>query len=289
MSSERTRSPVSLHGGHTTAVDGRARPRDMVEAAERAGFEIYGLSEHFYRPRDPRFRYSFELESSDWGRSGWPAFAAEVLAEKERCRAEGGPTVLLGAEVEYLPGFAEWTERELAKWPIDYRVLSVHFFNADGEFVPFDLSPKHWGYVAERCGGVVQLFARYFDQILEALSWDVADVLGHVDLIKIYADGPVSHPEIDARLDRIAERCAETGAVLDLNARGLVKPCGEVYPSIDILRRARAAGVDLVPGDDSHAPDQVGLNLDRALEHARRAGYREIALPRRLGGRRWKI
>jgi histidinol-phosphatase (PHP family) len=261
----------------------------MVDAARAASMEVFGLSEHFYRPRDLRFRYSFESDDSDWGRRGWPAFVDEVLVEKERAESLGGLRVLLGAEVEYLPGYEDWTREQIAKWPFDYLVLSIHFLEAQGEFVAFDLSSRHWGKAVARLGGEVPMYLRYYDHMLDALTWGVGDVLGHFDLIKIHRQGPVEHPEIDAKIELILERCAALGMVLDLNARGLDKPCGEVYPSLAILRRALRAGVDLVTGDDSHSPGGVGSNLDRALDHARQAGYRRIALPARLGGQGWDI
>ena len=281
--------PVSLHGGHTSSVDGSARPAEMVRAAEAAGMEVFGLSEHFYRPRDERFRYSFEPGNSDWGRLGWPSFVEEVLEAKELAKAKGGPEVLLGAEVEYLPGYEEWTKRELARWPIEYVVLSIHFVETPTKFVPYDLTPQHWNLARRLSGGAVPLYVRYYEMVLDALTWNVADIIGHLDLIKLYAQEPVRDPAIDAALDAVLRGCVATETLLDLNARGLVKACKEIIPSVEILRRARELGVEIVPGDDSHAPEQVGRNLDRAVALARDAGYSRITLPRRLGGRSWEI
>ena len=85
---------------------------------------------------------------------------------------------------------------------------------------------------------------------------------------------------IAARLDNIR------GLLLDLNARGLQKPCRAIYPSLEILRIAREANVKVTLGDDSHAPSEVGRDLDRVVDHAREAGYSEIWL---IGGRRVSI
>ena len=74
--------PVSLHGGHTTVFDGAAGATEMVAAARAAGMEVYGLSEHFYRPREERFLYGEADRDRDWGRAGWPRFAEEVVALK---------------------------------------------------------------------------------------------------------------------------------------------------------------------------------------------------------------
>ena len=282
--------PVSLHGGHTSSADGSARPADMVRAAELAGMEVFGLSEHFYRPRDERFRYSFESDADDWGHTGWPSFVEDTLEVKARYAAEGGPEVLLGAEVEFLTEYEEWTRRELARWPLDYIVLSIHFVETSpGKYVPFDLTPQHWHLARRLCGGVVPLYVRYYEHAMGALSWNLADVIGHLDIVKIHAEEPVRDPAIDEILDRVLRKCVETGTVLDLNARGFVKACKEIIPSVEILRRACELGVEIVPGDDSHAPRHVGHYLHEAVTAARVAGYRRISLPPRLGARSWAI
>jgi histidinol-phosphatase (PHP family) len=288
QSAERVRQRVSLHGGHTVAADGTATAPEMVRAAAEAGMEVFGCSEHFYRPREARFRWSTDLPGADWGRAGWPAYVDDVLA----CKATGqGPLrVLLGAEVEFYPGYEAWTREELARWPLEYVVLSVHnVVFEDGAVLPFDFTPRHWREAAERCGGPAALARRYYAHVLEALTWGVADVLGHLDVIKVFAPGPLEDAGVDALIDEVLARCAEAGVVLDLNARGLLKPCAEVYPSPAILRRAARAGVALITGDDSHAPEQVGLNLDRAAAVARAAGYEALHLPRRLGGTAYSL
>lgn len=258
----------------------------MVAAASQVGFEVFGLSEHFYRPREERLRYAHESSEGDWGRAGWPGFVDDVLA----CR--DGTTklrVVLGAEVEYLPGYAEWAREELARWPVEYVVISVHFLEIGGEVVPFDFSPEQWSRAVGLCGGQAQLFRRYYEHVLDALEWGLGDVLGHLDVIKIFSSSPVHDSEVDGLVGTILDRCARDGVVLDLNARGLIKPCAEIYPSPSILQRAAKAGVDVITGDDSHAPEQVGLNLDKAAAAARDAGYTEVCLPQRLGGRCFEI
>jgi histidinol-phosphatase (PHP family) len=285
--SETSRNLVSLHGGHTVAADGTASATAMVEAAQAANMAAFGVSEHFYRPRDERFRYEHEVAHDDYGRAGWPRLVEEMLALKE---SNTSPTELyLGAEVEYLPEHGEWTRSELARWPLDYTVLSVHFLEIDGAIVPFDLSGDHWRRAAELCGGEVALYCRYYEHVIDALSWDIGDVLGHLDVIKLFADSPVEDPAIDALVDQVLETCRRKGMVLDLNARGLLKPCREVYPGSRLLRRAAQVGVSIVTGDDSHAPEQVGFNLDQALQVAKAAGFQQICLPARLGATCWGV
>ena len=174
-------------------------------------------------------------------------------------------------------------------FPLDYTVLSVHFLEVDGEVLPFDVSPLAWAEAAARCGGEAGLFRAYYEHLLAALEWDLGDVLGHLDVIKIHASGGVDDAEVDQLVGQVLERCAARGMLLDLNARGLSKPCAEVYPSPAILARAHSAGVEIITGDDSHHPDGVGLNLERAAKVAHGAGYREVRLPERLGGTGWPL
>ena len=51
--------------------------------------------------------------------------------------------------------------------------------------------------------------------------------------------------------------------------------------------RALERGVGIITGDDSHSPDDVGRNLDRAAEIAKGVGYDRVQLPARLGGTSW--
>jgi histidinol-phosphatase (PHP family) len=103
------------------------------------------------------------------------------------------------------------------------------------------------------------------------------EVLGHFDLFKVFHSGPLAPSErVLARIEDLMQCIARRGLLLDLNARGLNKPCRAIYPSLEILQIARAAGVAAALGDDSHAPAEVGQNLDRVLDHARAAGYSEL-------------
>jgi len=64
---------------------------------------------------------------------------------------------------------------------------------------------------------------------------------------------------------------------VDVNAAGLRKPIGEVYPSADFLRMFYRRGVPIILSSDAHAPDQVALGYDTSLAMVHDIGYREVA------------
>ena len=60
---------------------------------------------------------------------------------------------------------------------------------------------------------------------------------------------------------------------MELNTAGLRKDCKEIYPSAHILQLAHERLVPITFGSDAHAPEEVGMDFDRAIELARRIGY----------------
>lgn len=280
---------VSLHGGHTLAADGSSTAEEMVKAACEKKMQFFGLSEHFYRPKETVFKYDHESDDSDLGANKWPDHSEEVVRLKNQLSKDHDTKIAFGAEVEYLQGYEDWTKEEVAKWPLDYVILSVHFLTINNEIIPFDYNQTHWNRAKELCGGEVGLYNAYLDHVLEALDWNIGDILGHLDVIKLYSLSKVEDESINTRLSKILDRCKKKGMILDLNARGLLKPYGEIYPSFEILKIAAEKGVGIIPGDDSHAPDQVGLNIGKAMAIAKEAGYERITLPASLGGNSWAI
>ena len=102
-----------------------------------------------------------------------------------------------------------------------------------------------------------------------------------IDVYKKYLTAEEREPtdKLRARVAGILELVRDAGLVLDVNARGY-RACGEQYPATWILEEARRIGTLVTFGDDSHSPDEVGIDLDRATHVLRRTGYGSIALVR---------
>ena len=85
-------------------------------------------------------------------------------------------------------------------------------------------------------------------------------VLGHMDLIKIFAeDKNFWSGKIEGLVLRnilAAKRC---GLVFEINARAFKKELHEPYPSRHIIELIKSCGGAFTVSDDSHGPQQVGL------------------------------
>ena len=77
-------------------------------------------------------------------------------------------------------------------------------------------------------------------------------------------------------LEETADAVAESGVVVDVNAAGLRKPIGEVYPSRDLLEMFYRRGVPIILSSDAHAPDQVAAGYEKSVNLVYDVGYREV-------------
>ncbi len=258
---------VSYHGGHTL-FDGDGEPEQFVEAAIEKGFLALGFSEHM--PPPSRYNYSFYPDPVS-ARKSFASYVETIRALQATYRSD--LTILVGVETEYLPDEEGYVSHFLDEFDFDYVVGSVHFVAGMG----FDASKEVYDEAAQKCGGYEELAVEYYRTIRGLLATNVTNVLGHLDLIDIFAPEHISGAAVREAEDQTLEAAKAAGVILDVNARGLLKPVKRVYPTVELLGRAHQLGIPATLGDDSHAPDQVGARLDQSMAVMRAAGYDAIA------------
>ena len=173
----------------------------------------------------------------------------------------------LGIEIDFVPGQEERMDRDATALPYDYVIGSVH--RVVGEEVDH---PDHQEIYERMETG--ELYARYYENVRAAALSGRFEVLGHPDLIKIFRHFPEG--DITSLLEETADAIAESGIVVDVNAAGLRKPIGEVYPSKDFLTMLHRRGVPIILSSDAHAPDQVAMGYETSVKMVRDVGYREV-------------
>jgi histidinol-phosphatase (PHP family) len=227
----------------------------FVERATERGLDEIGFTEHVYYFTQTRelwsVPYHFERCVYDLER-----YVDAIVEAKRR-----GLPVKLGLEVDYVPGREEETRDLLAPYPWDYLLGSIHFL--DG--LALDQQP---GLVHE--AGEEAAWERYFRVLESAAGSGVFDSLAHPDLVKFFG-GPIEW-------DYGPLVSALNGVCIEVSSAGLQKPHGRIYPEPELLAAARQAGVGITLASDAHVPDDVGRDLDRAVEHARDAGYETVTL-----------
>jgi histidinol-phosphatase (PHP family) len=235
-----------------------------VEAAADHGIDEIGFTEHGYYFEQTRSLWSvpYQLERCKYDLD---QYVDSVVEAKRR-----GYPVKLGLEVDFDWDLIPETKEALDPYPWDYLIGSVHFIDGlsvDGQ--PRLVDDVGW----ERAWG--QYFQRLW-RAAETGGW-LIDVLAHPDLIRIFGD---NDPPADSRATYLglAEACAACGVCLEVSSAGLRKPLGQVYPHPELLQVAQLAGADITVASDAHVPQDVGRDLDRAIDHARAAGYETVTI-----------
>jgi histidinol-phosphatase (PHP family) len=173
----------------------------------------------------------------------------------------------LGIEVDFVPGKEEQMDLFATALPYDYVIGSIH--RVGGE----EVDRAEHQEVYEKWE-TYDLYEAYFKHVREAALSGRFEVLGHPDLIKIFRHFP--DRDITLMLEETADAVAESGVVVDVNAAGLRKPIGEVYPSRRLLEMFHRRGIPIILSSDAHAPDQVALGYDKSLKLVYDVGYREV-------------
>jgi histidinol-phosphatase (PHP family) len=233
-----------------------------VETAGERGLDEIGFTEHVYYFEQTRHLWDepFMLERCSYDLD---RYVEAVLAAKDR-----GLPVKLGLEVDYVAGREREFAEVLAPYPWDYLLGSVHYVD---------------GFAVDQEPGLVEklpaneAWRRYFVWLRNAARSGLFDSLSHPDLVKHH--GPRADAEAVQWLhEETADAIEAAGVCVEVSSAGLHKPVGELYPDPPLLEACRARGVPITLASDAHVPQNVGRDLDRAVEFARETGYETVTI-----------
>ncbi len=178
----------------------------------------------------------------------------------------GGIRIRRGLEIDY--SFEREAEIRgiINKWDLDFVIGSVHFIDGWG----FDHPDFRSGFDG---ADIDNIYARYFAIVARAITSGLFDIVGHLDLIKIWGHRPMRRRDSDYVEPLLADMNA-SGLVVEINTAGLRKPVNEIYPSSRLLEMLFTADIPITFGSDAHEPVDVGRDLEKAREMAKKAGYR---------------
>jgi histidinol-phosphatase (PHP family) len=230
------------------------------EAADAAGIEELGVSEHVYR-----FAQALEI----WGHPFWEEQARDDL--DAYCEFARGAGLRVGIECDFVPGAEERTAALLEARDFDYVLGSVHFVGEE--------AVDHEGWDIWGGGDADEIWRRYFEALAECAGSGLFDILAHPDLVKVWGRGRPA-PDRDPRFfyEPALEAIAASGIAVELSTAGLRKPVGELYPAPAFAALCAEAGAPFALSSDAHLPEQVGFGYEQALELLERLGVGEICV-----------
>jgi histidinol-phosphatase (PHP family) len=244
---------VDLHNHTTRCNHAEGSVDEYIQKAIELGIDIYGFSEHAPMNFDTKYRLSFDKMRE---------YQDEILDAKERYKNQ--IDIRLGYEVDFLPNLMD---KRVLKSSVDYLIGSVHFINKWG----FD-NPEFIGEYQNR--DIDKIYQEYFDAIESMAKSGLFDIVGHLDLIKVFKFMPKQDIRVLAL--KALKAIKNSNMVLEINSAGYRKPIKEQYPSRELLEEAFNMGIDITLSSDAHSIEQIGFKYNKIYSLIKDIGYNKI-------------
>ncbi|OBZ85566.1 putative histidinol-phosphatase [Choanephora cucurbitarum] len=252
---------------------------DVVKEAVRKGFHTYGLSEHMPRYIDAEL-YPEEIEAHCTPKTLEATYDDfQLEARRIRDAYKDKIHLLIGAEIEFItPDYAHHVQQLRETYGIEYIVGSLHHAYS----IPIDFSPDMFQQALEQADGQLErLFIQYFDEQYLMLQSVQPEVIGHFDLIRLFADQSVADatlllPNVWKRIVRNLDWVVAYGGLFEINSRSWKKGLRDAYPQRDIIQAILQKGGKFTLSDDCHGPKDVGLYYHKLPVYLKEVGIHTL-------------
>ncbi|MDR2080784.1 MAG: histidinol-phosphatase [Campylobacteraceae bacterium] len=246
---------VDLHNHTPLCKHADGTPREYVKKAIEAGTEYFGFSDHAPMKFDKEYRMDFDQ---------MPLY--EKMIKEAQSEFKSSITVLVGYEVDFLDSLID---ARVMERKVDYFIGSVHFLDKWG----FD-NPEFIGCYKNK--NIDKIWQDYFDAIEKMAKCGLFDIVGHIDLLKIFKYLPKTDMRILSKNALKAIKKADMA--IEINTAGFRKPISEQYPSRAILEAAGELDIAVTFGSDAHEIEHVAYKSAEAEALARECGYDKCAV-----------
>ena len=251
---------------HTSHSHGQASTEAMYLAARARGLSVIGFSEHSPRPAGYAYPSDYQARLS----RGFPAYVDEVRDIARRAASENA-SVLLGIEVDYLPGREAYAKELLKAHDFDYVIGGLHFQKNWG----FDFSAEDWVLLTRDERFVV--YAQYYRDLAAMCQSGLFHIAAHPDLVKLFTvesfQSWLATGEAPLLIRDALTAMKDNGMAMEISSAGLRKPCREIYPCRRVMSVAAELGLPISFGSDAHCTGTPAFAFDVLARYAHEHGY----------------
>ncbi len=254
------RADYHLHSSYSG--DSSEPMEDLVLAAVNKGLTHLCFTEHMDMDFPPS-----EETPADFFLLNTDSYLYDLARLKEKYK--DSLHILFGVEL----GLQPHLQRELAlyarSYEFDFIIGSVHIVNGRDPYYP--------AYYEGRTDE--EAYREYFQALIDNLKKHTCfDVCGHLDYVVRYGltkDKGYSYEKYKELFDAMLELILEKEKGIELNTGSLRKGLSQASPHMDVLKRYRQLGGEIVTvGSDAHCAKDVAADFDRAGEILRECGFR---------------
>ena len=245
---------IDLHNHTTLCNHASGNEEEFINEAIKKGIKYYGFADHAPMEFDYEYRMGFE---------DMPLYEEKIrnLKEKYKDKIE----ILLGYEVDFTPV----VDKRVLERNVDYLIGSVHFLDNWGfdnpEFI------KEW-----EKRDVDDIYKEYFHLIEKMASSNYFNIVGHIDLVKVFGHKPKK--DIKDIAKNALKAIKKADMAIEINTAGLRKPVKELYPSDELLEMILNENIDITFSSDAHSPKQVGFKLNETIKKLKDLGLNEAVI-----------
>lgn len=248
---------VDLHNHTSLCNHANGTTEEYIQRAIEVGIDVFGFSDHAPMPFDPKYR--MDISQKEFYEND-----IKFLQNKYKDKIE----ILLAYEVDFMQDKNLMLD-EILKADVDYLIGSVHFIQEKNNSLwGFD-NPEFIGKYKEK--NIDDIWIDYFQAIEELAKSRLFDMVGHLDLIKVFKYLP--NKDIKSIAKKAMEEIKKANMVLEINAAGLRKPIAQTYPSKELLELAFELDIPITFSSDAHEIEQIGFKYDEVSKLAKDIGY----------------
>lgn len=237
-----THTPLCRHAEGT--------PELFVAAALSQGLNDYGIADHAPMPPHQEPYDEWRMLCSEL-----PEYI-EWINQARRAAAGTPLRILSGLECDWVPGIAPWVNELRRRYKWDYLIGSVHYLRTHESVDDALYADK------SITGDVDEDWRLYWQAITEMIKSDLFDIVGHIDLVKIW--GRVPKGDLMRYYTPALEVLEASSMAVEINTAGLYKRCAEQYPTIPLLRELLKRRIPIVINSDAHRPEHLSRDWTRA-------------------------
>ncbi len=243
---------VDLHNHTTLCNHAEGSIEEYIQKAIELGIEVYGFSEHAPM-KNFEDGYRLILDKKN--------FYEKTILDLQK-KYKNQIQITLGYEVDYMSG--DYILETIKNADVDYLIGSVHYLDKWG----FD-NPEFIGSYKNK--NIDTIWEEYFEAVKAMAKTGYFNIVGHLDLIKIFKFLPKK--DIKSIALESLKQIKKSNMVIEINCSGFRKPIGEQYPSRELLELAFELNIPITFGSDAHSVEHIGFKYEEAKQLALEIGY----------------
>lgn len=251
---------VDLHNHTILCNHAQDKVEDYIKKAIELEIDVYGFSDHAPMDYDPKYRMKKEYIEF---------YENTILNLKNKYKNQ--IEILLAYEVDFMQNVPFLDE--IINADVDYLIGSVHFLEAKNK----SANEEAWGFDNPEFIGkykkqnIDDIWQDYFDVVELMAKSKKFDVVGHLDLIKVFKFLPNKDVRVIAK--KALQEIKKSNMVVEINSAGLRKPIKEQYPSRELLEEIYELNIPITFSSDAHSIEQIGYGYDKVVQLTKEIGF----------------